>query len=185
MRLGQNITPSFSTAIESGDLYEAYIFSLIIRAALNEGSVPEQGGALNFRDPDDNDTTTLLFRRSPGQIYAATQPYTHAVIEFAGKPPLEVHVGIKAMGRLKVARECDVAVLYREKAIACRAQNRIPKASDILLAIECKHIEELDLDIGSEFLGLTSDLRVKEAWFFVSSGASDGVARMLANARKE
>jgi hypothetical protein len=133
----------------------------------------------------DQPTSDLLFRRSPGQIYASTQAYTHAVVEFGGKPALEIHVGIKVMGRLKVARECDIAVLYRDRAIACRAQRRIPKASEIVIAIECKHIENLDLDAASEFLGLTSDLRVKEAWFFVASGNSDGVARMLANDRKE
>jgi len=185
MRLGQQVTPSFSTVIEGGDLYEAYIFSLVIRAAVNEGAEPAQEGSLSFRDPQDNVTTELRFRRSPGQIYAASQPYTHAVIEFAGKPSLEVHVGIKAIGRLKVPRECDIAVLYRDKAIACRTQRRVPKASEIVLAIECKHVETLDLDVASEFLGLASDLRVKEEWFFVSSSSSEGVARMLANDRKQ
>jgi hypothetical protein len=185
LRLGKSISPSFSNATQVGDLYEAYIFSLVIRAALNEGAVPNQNGSVTFRDPDDTLTAHLLFRRSPGQIYAATQAYTHAVIEFAGKPALEVHVGIKAMGRLKVARECDIAVLYRDKAIACRARRRLPKASEIVLAIECKHVENLTLDAASEFLGLTSDLRVKEEWFFVSSSTSEGVARMLANDRKE
>jgi hypothetical protein len=185
LRLGRSISPSFGTATHVGDLYEAYIFSLVIRAAINEGAVPEQGGALTFRDPDDQVTTDLLFRRSPGQIYTTTQPYTHAVIEFEGKPFLEVHVGIKVIGRLKVPRECDIAVLYRDRAIACRAQRRIPKAAEVVMAIECKHIEDLDLDAASEFLGLTSDLRVKESWFFVASGDSAGVARMLANDRKE
>ncbi len=107
------------------------------------------------------------------------------MIEFSGKPALEVHVGIKAIGRLKVARECDIAVLYRDRAIACRSQRRIPKAADIVIAIECKHVETLDLEAASEFLGLASDLRVKESWFFVASSGSDSVARMLANDRKE
>lgn len=82
-------------------------------------------------------------------------------------------------------RECDIAVLYRDRAIACRTQRRIPKASEIVLAIECKHVEALDLDTASEFLGLASDLRVKEGWYFVASSGSEGVARMLANDRKE
>ena len=185
LRLGRAMSPSFGTATQGTDLYEAYIFSLVIRAALNEGALPEQGGALTFCDRDGQITTNLLFRRSPGQIYAATQACTHAVIEFKGKPSLEVHIGIKVMGRLKVARECDIAVLYRDRAIVCRTQRRIPKASELIIAIECKHIEALDLDAASEFIGLTSDLRVKESWFFVSSGSSEGVARMLANDRKE
>jgi hypothetical protein len=177
--------PSFNTTTHVADIYEAYIFSLVIRAAMNEGAVSEQGGSLTFRDPQDQITTDLLFRRSPGQIYSELQPYTHAVIEFMGKPPLEVHVGIKAIGRLKVARECDIAVLYRDRAISCRSQRRIPKAADIVIAIECKHVETLDLEAASEFIGLASDLRVKESWFFVSSSASESVARMLANDRKE
>ena len=185
LRLGRGIHPSFSTATHVADIYEAYIFSLVIRAAINEGAISEQGGALTFRDPQDNITTDLLFRRSPGQIYSESQPYTHAVIEFAGKPALEVHVGIKAIGRLKVARECDISVLYRDRAMACRSQRRIPKATDIVIAIECKHVETLDLEAASEFLGLASDLRVKESWFFVASSASISVARMLANDRKE
>lgn len=82
-RLGQSINPSFGTATQVGDLYEAYIFTLVVRAALNEGAVAEQGGSLTFRNPEDQITADLLFRRSPGQIYATTQPYTHAVIEFA------------------------------------------------------------------------------------------------------
>lgn len=185
LRLGRHLSPSFGTATDIADLYEAYIFSLVIRAAFNEGAAPEQRGSLTFRDSGDHFTTHLLFRRSPGQIYTTTQPYTHAVIEFEGKPLLEVHIGIKVVGRLKVARECDIAVLYRDKAIECRAKRRTPKASELVLAIECKHIEELELSAASEFIGLTSDLRVKEAWFFVSSGGSEGVAKMLANDRKE
>ena len=122
LRLGRGIQPRFTTATHVADIYEAYNFSLVIRAAMNEGAVPEQDGTLTFRNPHDQITTDLLFRRSPGQIYSEIQPYTHSVIEFVGKPALEVHVGIKAIGRLKVARECDIAVLYRDRAIAYRSQ---------------------------------------------------------------
>jgi hypothetical protein len=184
-RLSPSVSPGFGIEVQGGDLYEAYIFSLVVKAAINEGAVPARGGSVSYLDSKGTVAKTLKFRRSPGQIYAATQAYTHAVIEFSGKPPLEVHVGIKAIGRLKVPRECDVAVIYQDKAIACRTQRRIPKASEILLAIECKHVVDLNLDAASEFLGLASDLRVREEWFFVSSGSSDGVARMLANDRKQ
>jgi hypothetical protein len=51
LRLGRHLSPSFGTATDIADLYEAYIFSLVIRAAFNEGADPEQGGSLTFRDP--------------------------------------------------------------------------------------------------------------------------------------
>ena len=54
LRLGRGIQPRFTTATHVADIYEAYIFSLVIRAAMNEGAVPEQDGTLTFRNPHDH-----------------------------------------------------------------------------------------------------------------------------------
>lgn len=120
-----------------------------------------------------------MFRTSPGAIFSAAQQYTHAVIEFAGCPALEAHVGIRVTGRSRVLHECDVAVLERNEGQLCRREQVHPRASKVLIATECKfYTSSVQLYLGRAFLGLTSDIYRKER-YFVTNSQSPSVAKLI------
>jgi hypothetical protein len=112
--LGSAISSSLSTASDTSDIFEAYVFSLAIEAARTEGA------SISYRDVLGGVPTTFVFRTSPGYIFSTTNPYTHAVILFTNKPPLEAHVGVRVVGKSGVLHECDVAVVEQVEAETCR-----------------------------------------------------------------
>ncbi len=116
--LAPGASPNLTSAHRAYDLYEAWVFTLIVRAAQIE----------NFTVAYESITApppgTFTFRTSPGHIYTATQPYSYAVLTAPDGLTLEAHVGIRVLGKSRVAHECDVLVLQRDEAIACRA-NRV------------------------------------------------------------
>ncbi|MEH1907677.1 hypothetical protein [Nostoc sp.] len=179
-RIGSLVQLGFGNSTDLSDLYEAYIFSILIRAAQNEGA------NIRFQNALEQDAQYLIFRRSPGQIYVATQPYTHAVIEFNTKPVLEAHVGIRIQGRSQVSHECDLCVLLQEEARSCRNISYEPRHTKVIIAIECKHYtSDLQLHLGRSFIGLASDLNVKEDIYFISNRTSDNIEKLLSNHRKK
>ena len=55
--LGAAVTPSLSTASDTSDIFEAYVFSLVIEAAKTEGAT------VSYSDVFGNIPTTFVFRR--------------------------------------------------------------------------------------------------------------------------
>ncbi|MBG1270861.1 hypothetical protein [Nostoc sp. WHI] len=179
-RLGRLIPLGFNTATDLSDLYEAYVFSVLIRAAQNEG------GSISYKNALGQDAQYLIFRRSPGQIYVSTQPYTHAVIKFEHKPTLEAHVGIRVQGRSRVSHECDLCVLLEDEATNCRNNLYEPRHNKVIIAVECKYYtSELPLHLGRSFIGLASDLRVEEDIYFISNKKSDNIEKLLTTHNKK
>ncbi len=130
-----SIDPGYASDSKTSELYERYIFKIILGAAKNEGA------SIFYLDTFGNPPQSLLFRESPGQIYATDKPYIYSIIEFPGKPLLEVHVGVRVQGVSQVSHECDVCVLYQEEANRCRVERQEPDCSRIVIAVECKHME--------------------------------------------
>jgi hypothetical protein len=177
-RLTGSIEPAFTDESKTSELYEEYIFDILLSAPKNEEA------SIICLDAFGNTPHSFRFRRSPGQIYAADEPYTYAVLEWTGKPLLEVHVGIRVQGISLVAHECDVCVLYQEEADICRTTRREPDSDKVLIAVECKHYEsELNLDLARSFIGLASELKVAGDCYFVSNTSSASVAKLLATRR--
>lgn len=100
-----DVDTSRLSSSSNNDIYEAYIFFLVIDAARTEGAT------ISYKDWRGNTAQSLVFRTSPGVIYSRAHDYTHALIEFNGAPSLEAHVGIKLVGKSLVSHEADVAVL--------------------------------------------------------------------------
>ncbi|MFM6208057.1 MAG: hypothetical protein ACKPEZ_21930, partial [Planktothrix sp.] len=102
------------------------------------------------------------------------------------KPPLEIHVGVKIHGRLRVLYDCDICVLYKMEADSCRTNKREPRASRIFLAIDCQHYtSELRLELAQAFIAFSSELRVAGDCYFVSNSASNSVAKLLASRKRK
>jgi hypothetical protein len=177
--LGNTLVPSLTTASAASDLFEAYVFSITLRAA------SEEGASITFENVDSSQTNTLTFRTSPGHIWSAAQPYSHAVIQFAGKPDLEAHLGIYVSGKSSVLHEADIAVLSRVEAITCR-QNRVaPRSSSLVLTVEYKfYTTSLGLGLARGFVGLCTDF-TGDRCFFVTNTTSDSVERLLAHQKRK
>jgi hypothetical protein len=178
--LGSGTSPSLSAASDTSDIFEAYIFSLVIEAAHIEGA------SIMFQDvTGQNNPPVFIFRTSPGYIFSAIQPYTHAVIAFNNKPILEAHLGVRVAGISHVLHECDVAVIEQAEAATCRLRQVAPRSSKIILAVECKfYTTNLQLHLAREFIGLSSDLYGSSEQIFVSNTSSDTVERLLTSRRK-
>jgi hypothetical protein len=116
-------TCGYSSRSQSNDVFEGYVWSLIIQAARYEGAT------IQYETANEQATKVLLFRTSPGNIFSTAQAYTHATITFATHPPLEAHIGIKVSGKSRLLHECDVAVLYRDEARNCRRNLVHPQSS--------------------------------------------------------
>ena len=171
--LGAAVTPSLSTASDTSDIFEAYVFSLIIEAARTEDA------DIFYRDVYGGVPTTFVFRTSPGYIFSTTQAYTHAVISFQNKPPLEAHVGVRVVGKSGVLHECDVAVIEQIETETCRQRQVPPRSSKVFIAVECKfYSTPLQLHLARAFIGLVSDLSAKRS-VFVTNSASDSLEKLL------
>ena len=157
------------------DIFEGYIFALLLEEASNVRASVVCVDTLGNTPPP-----VCTFRTNPGYIKSDDQ-YTYALISFPGsrKPSLEAHVGIYVAGKSKVKHECDVALLFSSEAEACRQHHRsfsrvaLPRYTQVLLSIECKYYndEEIGIALARSFIGLVTDLRVKNA-FFVTNKAT-------------
>jgi hypothetical protein len=177
--LGPAVSPSLTTSSDASDLFEAYVFSLAVQAAQTEGA------NISYRDVFGNVPTSFVFRTSPGYIYSTTQAYSHAVILFQNKPPLEAHVGVRVVGKSGVLHECDVAILEQAEAETCRQRQVPPRSAKVLIAVECKfYSTPLQLHLARSFLGLLSDLSAKDA-MFVSNTSSISIEKLLSSRKRK
>lgn len=96
---------SYNTESAACDIYEGYIFGLVVRAAIAAGA------EVSYEDREGNPVAQLVFRTSPGMLYSTVHPYTHAVLDFPRCDSLEAHVGVRVQGKSGVLHECDVLVL--------------------------------------------------------------------------
>lgn len=179
VRKSINIDQKYKNKVAASDLFEAYIFSIIIDAA------KEEGAQVIWEDIDGKQASNVIFRRSPGYINSRADKYTHAILDFQDqKIQLEVHLGIYTLGNSNVIHECDVAVIKREEALRCRAVNNgcVPiKSTAIVIGIECKCYENsrITLGLGRSFIGLIKDLHRKNKYFFVFNTTQTSVEKLL------
>ena len=174
--LGSAVPPNLTIGSKGYDLYEAYVFTLVLRAARTTGF------AVAYENRDGSVPTTFTFRTGPGEISSGN--YSHAVLTISGKPQLEAHVGIYISGVSKVPHEADVSVIMRDEAIFCRAVTPtvLPRYSSIILAAECKFYESsaIGISMGRGFMGLSKDFAGRPE-FFVMSRQSARVKTLLAH----
>ena len=178
--LGNTVTPSLTTLNDACDLYEAYVFSLVLEAARDEGAT------ISYYDRDGNSQTTFKFRTGPSAIYTPTASYSHAELRFGTKPVLELHVGVYMLGSAKVRHECDVSVIWKTEADRCRVGKHHPEYNKVELAAECKLYQAsfLTIGLGRAFLGLTVDAKKLKACF-VSNNKSSSISKLLKKHNKK
>jgi len=96
--LGSAISPAYNTKSKAYDVFEGYVFTIVIKAAQAEGAI------VTYKDVHGQTPTAFVFRTSPGSIQSNLHSYTHAVIEFpgTGKPVQEAHIGVYVRGTQKL-----------------------------------------------------------------------------------
>ena len=152
-RLAPTISPNLTAATSASDLYEAYVYTLVLSAAQSESF------GVTFHHISTPPPGVLTFRTSPGHIYTATQPFSYSVLTAPSGVELEAHVGVRVRGKSQVAHECDVLILRRDEAVACRLNRVDPRHYRAELCVECKfYAISLDLGLLRGFVGLSADL---------------------------
>ena len=179
--LGQAVSPSLTTESDISDLYEAYIFSIILQAARREGAEVVLSSIQGIAP------SQFVFRTSPGYLNSSRHNYGFAELRFQESPPLEVHAGVRVAGRSNVLHECDVSVLDGTEAQLCRnsPQALAPRSSRIRIMVEAKYyMTPLALQLGRAFLGLVQDLSSKNS-FFVFNREAESIERLLAHRNRQ
>jgi hypothetical protein len=174
--LSLSVTPNLTSSSRGDDLYEAYVWSIVIEAARKKGATVE------FKDVSGNTVVSdYFFRTSPSELWWSTKNYCHAEIGFSNCPILEAHTGIYVAGRSEVRHECDVAVVYKTEADICRSNQVLPRSSKVLLAVECKYYVNSNpgLGLARGFLGLREEIQ-RENRFFIATSHSKSVEKLLA-----
>ncbi len=178
--LGSAIRPSLTTSSAADDLYEAYLFFLVISAAR------EEGGVITYRCINGAPPNPFVFRTSPGYIGSRSHNYGFAEIGFADCPALEVHIGVRVSGHSNVLHECDISVLLKDEADVCRAGPDLvaPRSSKLIIAIEAKYYaRDIPLHLGRGFLGLTRDFSTDKV-YFVANRSGRSVEKLLSHKKQ-
>lgn len=171
--LGPTVVPSVSIASAENDVFEVYVFGIVIEAARREGAT------ITYHDVHGNvGVTSLIFPTSPIYITTTTQAYAYAVISFPNKPELEVHIGTYVAGKSGTQNECDIAVIDRVEAQTARTSGALPRSFRILFSAECKFYSSAPgINLGRGFIGLSKDLSKKT--FFVLNISSTSIEKLL------
>jgi hypothetical protein len=177
-------TPSLNSQSDISDVFEAYIFSILLDAAREENGTVRFETVAGISGP-----SIFVFRSSPGYLASRSLPYTHAVIEFDGKISLEAHVGVRVQGKSKVLHECDVCVVERSEAILCRQNSSPgnwvhPRNHALIISAECKfYASSFPLRYARGFMGLCTELTSDDSHFIINIEASSA-KEMFAHYRK-
>lgn len=169
------VTVPFTTASAADNVYEAYVFSLVVAAAA------ESGGRITYCDRYDIEVKDLVFRGSPGLLHARGRRFTHAVIRFGQAPPIEVHLRVKVRGGSGSHGECDILIIDSHTADTSRRRDEAPPGGSCLLAIECKYyLVPLPIEAATAFSGRCGD-RSKLAALFAANRTSPQISQFLWN----
>ncbi len=178
--LGAAVTPSLTTQSAASDIYEAYIFSIVLQAATTEGAQVTLASILSGA------TSQFVFRTSPGYLNSRRRNYGYAEIRFPRCPTLEAHVSVRVAGHSHVLHECDISVIDQVEAQLCRAstQRLAPRSARVRIVVEAKfYTTDLALHLGRGFLGLVRDISAENA-FFVFNRDADSIERLLAHKKQ-
>ena len=178
--IGSATGANLSAASAGNDLYECYVWALVLEAARREG------GTIRLMTRSGVPATTFYFRTAPTSIFSVLHDYCHAELRLPRAPVLEAHIGIYVSGKSRVNHECDVAVVYQDEANTCRWNSVHPRSSKVVLSVECKYYlsSSLGVDLGRSFLGLVDDIYA-DGRFFVSTQNTGSIDRLFSRHKKE
>lgn len=160
---GTAITLGYSSSTAAHDIYEGYILTLFLRAAVIEG------WRLQLRDGTGKLTSHVVFRLGPGRL--PSRNFTHVHLTRRGKLDLEAHLGVKVIGKAPyvatakskntsayVVHEFDLLVLLSAAADDCRRFGTDPAHANVVAHAEAKFYGgNLTLPLGRAVVGLAAE----------------------------
>lgn len=175
---GAAVTLGYSSSTAAHDVYEGYVLTLFLQAAVNQGWRPQ------LRDGAGHPTARVVLRLGPGRLPSGS--FTHVYLTKFGKVPLEAHVGVKVIGKApyvvtmkkksaNVVHEFDLLLLPSAAADACRLLGNDPDHTSVVAHAEAKFYGgNLPLPLGRAVVGLTAecDLSGKSALVTNRNGAT-------------
>jgi hypothetical protein len=183
-------SPSLTLASAADDMFEVFIFYIVLAEAINAGA------RVWLRLSSVGHPPTVTFRTSPGCI-TANDTFTYALLDFTGlggrppyKIPLEVHVGVFVAARSKhYEAEYDVCALLASEVDKCRRnvgggqtrfRNRLPESSKAKFAIECKYRRR---DLGTmatrALIGLKRETQAEQIYYVINTPAESVGRRVM------
>lgn len=155
--------------------FEAYVFALVVTAALRAGATVEIRGINSGPNPN-----PLVFRGGPGRLGSTGSDYAYALCNLNNKA-FEVHVDVEYRGSSGAVHELDVSVLDATHADDIRAAPALlPSTRHLRCALECKFYDStLGVSLGRAFVGLVSDCGRLKSAAFVTNGSNAGLAQFL------
>jgi hypothetical protein len=167
------VDPTLSSYAAASDLFEAYVFTLVLRAAQTEGA------SVTYRNPKGSVANTFVFRTSPGYIWSTSRPYTYAELNFPQSEALEAHLGVRVAGKSGVLHEFDVCVIRQSEAETARQNQVHPRSAKCIIGVECKfYTTPLMLALARAFIGLGTDVSTRNT-IFVTNTKSESVEKLL------
>jgi hypothetical protein len=159
--------------------FEAYIFSLVLRAVRNAGGTVTVVGIQSGPNPK-----PIVFRGGPGEMSSHAQNFAFAQCVLSGRS-FEVHVDVQYQGTSGATHEIDVSIFDGDRARAIRFSGAIPGVRHLFGAIECKFYDSaLGTALGRAFVGLVNDCGTLRVNSFVTNGQSTGLARYFSHGRR-
>lgn len=147
--------PILATRTRVDKIYEIFVLTCLLRALDNIGAT------FSVRDSTDNPTANLMFRLSPGHIYAPTTAPGFIYVKYR-QNEYEVQNSLRVSGLSGVLHELDVCLLDRDEALRCRHNQIHPSHTKIRFLAECKFYgDTLPLHLGREFLGLSKEFNCR------------------------
>ena len=139
------------TRAVEGKAYEAYVFSLCLRAVRELGVIPALNGVRGAPIP-------FIFRGAPGQIHSTSRNYGYAAF-FLNGDSFEIHAGVEFRGTSGMTHELDVCVMRGDDANRCRIRPDDPRPASLVGGWECKfYAGNLEKGSGRAFVGLMDDM---------------------------
>lgn len=159
--LSSAATLGYNSASAAHDVYEGYVLTLLVQAAV------AKGWSWSLRDGSNAPTKKAVFRLGPGRLPSGN--FTHVHLSQVGKASLEAHIGVKVAGKSPVVHEFDLLVLTEAVADHCRKTNTDPTHTNTVVHAEAKYYGgNLSLPTGRAVVGLAVDCGLATSASFIA-----------------
>lgn len=167
--------PALMTRAVTSKIYEIFTLACLVRALRGLNAT------LLAKDSSDRRTNNLVFRLGPGTIGApqSTPGFIHVTLQTT---EYEIQNGLRVSGRSKVLHELDVCLIDRAEAMKCRRNGSDPTYRLVKFIAECKcYGSSVQLSLGREYLGLSSEFPMKRVKTMVSNVSNEEVHDLVTN----
>ena len=136
-------------------IYEIYVLTCLVKA------LKRHEARLIPYDSVGRPTNTLRFRMAPGLLYGPASQPSYISVKL-GKHEYEIQNSLRVVGSSGVLHELDVCLIEHQKANQYRQASMDLGHKSVLFFAECKYYgSNLPLHLGREYLGLSSEFRVR------------------------